>query len=296
MPIFEPRNTGRSGAETWSYAHLLANATFEILPMQSAAEAVVALPPNSRVSVTASPAKGMSATLSLANELRACGHRAVPHVSARLVRDRADLQHLVDQLAEADLSEIFVVGGDVAQPIGAYSDAASLLRELLALDHHITRIGIPAYPDGHASIAGTELRRALIVKQSLLADGGIAGWATTQMCFDTRQVTNWIREERVAGLKLPIHLGLAGVVSRARLLSIGTRIGVGTSIRFLRKNRHAARRLLVSAEYSPDELLQDSVDELRELGVDGLHFFTFNQVRQTEDWRMAQLAQLERSL
>ena len=47
-------------------------------------------------SVTASPAKGIEATVALCAELQLAGFTAVPHLSARMIRDRA---HLVDLVA-----------------------------------------------------------------------------------------------------------------------------------------------------------------------------------------------------
>ena len=42
------------------------------------------LPAGTRVSVTASPAKGMAATVELAEQLASIGLDVVPHISARL--------------------------------------------------------------------------------------------------------------------------------------------------------------------------------------------------------------------
>ena len=49
------------------------------------------LPAGATVSVTASPAKGIEATVALCEQLQARGFRAVPHLSARMIRDRAHL-------------------------------------------------------------------------------------------------------------------------------------------------------------------------------------------------------------
>ena len=73
----------------------LERADFEVIPLKGTVEAVKALPPGSTVSVTASPAKGMQATVDLARLLQEAGFRAVPHISARLVEGRKDLASII---------------------------------------------------------------------------------------------------------------------------------------------------------------------------------------------------------
>ena len=57
--------------------------------------------PGATVSVTASPAKGIEATVALCEQLQALGFRAVPHLSARMIRDRAHLSELIAWLEGA---------------------------------------------------------------------------------------------------------------------------------------------------------------------------------------------------
>jgi methylenetetrahydrofolate reductase (NADPH) len=105
------------------------------------------------------------------------------------------------------------------------------------------------------------------------------------MCFDADRLVGWLEGERAAGVSLPIHLGLPGVVDRTKLMTMGMRLGVGTSLRYLRKNRRALGKLLSRSEYDPDSLLKPLAGHLQRLGVDGLHCFTFNQVEATARWR-----------
>ena len=56
------------------------------------------------------------------------------------------------------------------------------------------------------------------------------------------------------GTRLPIYVGVPGVVSRAKLLRVSARIGIGDSLRFLRKNGSFAGRFLRGG-FSPDPLV-----------------------------------------
>ena len=78
-------------AETASarLAELLRNARFEVLPLEGIEEQVLEhLGADVKLTVTASPRRGLDATLELTERFTAAGYVTVPHISARLVRDR----------------------------------------------------------------------------------------------------------------------------------------------------------------------------------------------------------------
>ncbi|MEM9777776.1 MAG: hypothetical protein AAF902_24580 [Chloroflexota bacterium] len=265
--------------------------TFELIPLKSVEKGIAALPPNSKVSVTASPVKGLDATMALTDRVRDAGHRPIPHIAARLVEGPEHVASLAKWMRTEGYETLFCVAGDAETPAGPYEGAHAFLTDLLSMDHGLTSVGITAYPDGHALISSEICHEQLHAKQALLAEAGVDGWASTQMCFDTDLMTSWLRSEREAGLTLPVHLGIPGVVDRTKLMTMGARLGVGASLRFLKKNRTAVLKLLAPGSYDPDDILEPMVDELEELNIGGLHVFTFNQVANTEQWRQAVLAE-----
>jgi methylenetetrahydrofolate reductase (NADPH) len=104
------------------------------------------------------------------------------------------------------------------------------------------------------------------------------------MCFDADALVAWLRELRAEGITLPVLVGIPGEVERRRLLEISMRIGVGSSLSFLRKQR--GWRQLISRS-SPADRLVDALAGVigdPELGVVGFHYFTFNQLRETWNW------------
>jgi methylenetetrahydrofolate reductase (NADH) len=259
--------------------------SFELIPLKNLEHQLPLLPAGSRVSVTCSPAKGVDVTIAMAARLQGLGLRATPHVAARMVRDRAHLDELVAVSTSAGLREWFVVGGDAEHPLGSYTDGLSLIRDLLDRPHGLDAVGVPAYPDGHTFIPPVTVASALHDKQDLLADAGVAGWASTQLCFDPDVIKSWLQAERDAGLTLPVRLGLAGPVERTKLLALGMRVGVGQSLRYLRKNRRGLGGLLGGDGYDPDHLLEALRPDLEALGVNGIHLFTFNQLGAAVDWQ-----------
>jgi methylenetetrahydrofolate reductase (NADPH) len=264
---------------------LLRTPTFELIPLKNAMDQAAFLPPGSTVSVTASPTKGLEATVHLAARLRMAGFDVVPHMSARMVRDRAHLCALIAELDEAGVNRAFVVGGDEKEP-GDYADGLALLRELAEVGHPFRQIGIPAYPQGHAFIADGPLLDALRAKAAF------AHYMTTQLCFDPAAISSWIAGRRAEGLTLPVHIGVPGVAEPQKLLALAARIGVADTHRFLAKNiRFVARLVRSGGFYRPDALLEGIAPTLADpsANVTGFHLYLFNAVEATENWRRSKL-------
>ena len=269
-------------------AGLLRSPTFELIPLKNALDQAALLPSGATVSVTASPTKGLEATVALAVQLRADGFKVVPHLSARMVRDRQHLCDLVAALRDGGVDRAIVVGGDEKEP-GAYVDGLALLRELAEVGHPFREIGIPSYPQGHAFIADGPLLAALRAKAEF------ATYMTTQLCFDPTAISTWLAARRAEGLTLPVHIGVPGVAEPQKLLALAARIGVADTHRFLAKNvRFVARLVRSGGFYRPDALLEGMAPTLADpaANVTGFHLYLFNAVEATEGWRQAKLAQL----
>lgn len=266
-------------AERNGRQRLLDNTIFEVIPMKNTAEKARDLPAGATVSVTASPDKGMMATVELCESLAAAGYRVIPHISARMLSSVEELKTIIERVRDAGATKAFIVGGDATDGT-VFPDGIALVQALAEIDHPFTEIGVPAYPEGHPSISDPVLHDALLSKQPH------AQYMATQMCFDAGKISSWLKAERAAGVTLPLVVGIPGVTDPVRLATIGARIGVGQSLRYLRKNRAAVLKLLKPGPYDPTKL----VDKLAPLAVDpamnavGLHVFTFNQIEPTVEW------------
>jgi methylenetetrahydrofolate reductase (NADPH) len=282
------RRRSLSDQQAASVARVLEAPTFELIPLRNAMDQAALLPAGATVSVTASPAKGIEATIALCEQLQAHGFRAVPHVSARMIRDRAHLVDLVGWLEGAGVDRAFVVGGDAKEP-GAYPDGLALLREMAEIGHPLGEIGIPAYPQGHPFIPDGRLLEALRAKAAF------ATYMTTQLCFDPAAIGGWLAARRAEGIVLPVHLGVPGVAEPQKLLTIAARIGVADTHRFLVKNVRFVTRLVRSGGfYRPDGLLEGLAPVIADpdAGIVDLHLYTFNDVAAMEAWRRSYLDRL----
>jgi methylenetetrahydrofolate reductase (NADPH) len=275
-----------STTERAALTRVLSDPTFELIPLKNAREQAAALPRGATVSVTASPGKGMEATVDLTIELEQAGLRAIPHLSARMIRDRAHLSELLTRLADAGIDRAFVVGGDADEP-GEFLDGLSLLRAMADLGQLPRELGCPCYPQGHPDIPDVALEQALRDKAPFVR------YMTTQLCFDPKAIERFIAARRTEGNTLQVKIGLPGVAEIPKLLSISARIGVKDASRFVLKNARFVGALLRSGgTYRPSAL----VNKLAPLIADpaakviGFHLYTFNNVAATEDWRQAERA------
>lgn len=246
---------------------------FEVIPLRGIVDEVAGqLPAGSRVTITASPAQGLSATIEAAGTLAKSGFQAIPHLAARMIRGRAELEGLLGQLAAAGVGEVFVIAGDAPQPAGDFPGALALLEAITAAGTGMT-IGIGVHPEGHPFVGEAEAMTLLRAKAEH------ASYAVTQMCFTAAPLLEWTRGVRAAGIDLPVRPGIAVPVSTARLLRIGTRIGVGRSLRLLTESESGVRRLLGPARWDPAPLLAelDAAGAVEpRLALQGPHLYTFN--------------------
>lgn len=275
---------------TISYlAEALKSPRYEVIPLEGIEDQVFEhVPEQVKITVTASPSKGLDPTLRVAGRLSEEGYRVVPHLSARLVHSETHLAEILHRLRESGIREAFVVAGDRDEPVGEFVGAQDLLKAMSRMDHGLEEIGITGYPESHPFISDEETIRAMHEKAPY------AGYIVSQMCFDPRVIVSWVRRIRERGVRLPVEIGMPGPVDRLKLLRISASIGLGESARFLRKHHNRLLRLFVPGGYNPDHLVEGVMPSLGDpwSNIRGFHIYTFNEVYKTETWRRHELERL----
>jgi len=272
-----------------SVVPLLEHPRYEVFPASSVEDAVAEwVPASLTVTVTASPAKGLDATLDLAERLAARGYRVVPHVSARLVADDSHLAEIVARLLACGVDDVFVPAGDADPPAGRFGSALSLIERLTEMGRPFARVGITGYPESHPRIDDDITIQAMWDKRQH------AAYIVSNLCFDPAVLRRWISRVRARGVTLPLFVGMAGPVDRTRLVRMAAKAGAAESARFLAGHTEWLLRLGAPGGYRPDRLLDRTGATLAApaSAVAGLHLFTFNQIQQTEEWRRSLLGRL----
>ena len=260
---------------------------YEVLPTEDVEGLVVThVPQEVTITITASPRRGIEATINLAERLSRQGYSVIPHLSARLIRDTAHLHEILDAVNEMGVRDVFVIAGDAREPAGEFPDSVSLLEAMMRAGHGLRDIGVSGYPESHSFIDDDMTIQAMWDKRR------IATYIVSNLCFDPRVVKKWVGRVRRRGVELPIHIGMAGVADPAKLLRVSTRIGIVDSARFLRGHSNWFLRTLQPGGYNPERFASALLPDIAapDRKVAGLHVFTFNEIEPTERWRREMLA------
>jgi methylenetetrahydrofolate reductase (NADPH) len=250
---------------------------YEILPFGKGPEQAAQLEAPLHLTVTTSPKHGVDRSVDVALRCREAGHAVTLHLAARMVRGEDHLTEILERTQAAGMDDLFVIGGDAHEPLGPYTAAGGLLEVLVEHPLRPRLIGIGAYPEGHPLIAPDVLEAVLEEKAK------VADYLVTQLCFDTKALLAWLEGVRGRRIDLPLYLGAVGPIERVRLLEIATRIGVGPSLRFLRKQR-GLTQLFRNPSKSALRFFDQVQPRVGELGIVGFHLFTFNDLVGTQAW------------
>ena len=268
---------------------LLTSARFELMPFESFDEEITHLPDNATIAITTSPQLGIEKTVEKTEEAAEMGYDVVPHIAARYVEDREQLEAIAERLEQAGITDIFVPGGDREEPAGEFESALDLLEVLAETEYSFEEVGITGYPEGHDFIDDETLAESMARKTPH------ATYIVTQLCYDPDAVLEWVEDIRARGVKLPVEVGIPGVMNYQRLMQISQKVGVGDSIKFLRKTTGIlgfVKQLVGSrGTYEPDELIDGLAPYVGddEYNIRGVHIYTFNQTPDTEKWRHKRL-------
>ncbi|WP_261370956.1 methylenetetrahydrofolate reductase [Sphingobium sp. B2] len=248
-------------------------------------EAAPLIPQGTRLSITFLPGEEMPARVAAAAAARELGFIPVPHISARRIASKTDLETYLDALIDqAQVEDVFLIAGDPPEPLGPYEDSLGIIRSGVLSRYGISHVGIAGHPEGHGQVGPQMLRQAMLDKKSELEAQGIGYAIMTQFGFDADPVLEWLAQIRSDGIRAPVRLGVPGPASIKRLLSFAARCGVGTSTSVLKKYGISITKLLGTAGL--DRFVNGLAEGLR-LDIHGevaLHLYPFGGLRATAEW------------
>lgn len=262
-------------------ARALEQSYLEIIPAPGIEDRLQPIEEGTYVSITCSPVHGIDPTLELMDSLANRNLKLIPHVAARVVKDRQHLRDILARIEGAGVNSVFCPGGDAPEAFGIYGSSIQMLRDMADIGHDIEEVGVASHPEGHALVDDDTLVNILLEKQE------IANYLVTQMCFDPLLLVNWLRAIREAGVTLQAWIGLPGVADRGKLFKLSMRIGVGQSAKLLLRQKDLLKKMLQLKPYQPDELLAGLEPYIEDdfLNIPGFHLFSFNDIERTEQWR-----------
>ena len=246
------------------------------------------LPEGTRVYIAhidGTPIEDMVAT---AKRLNAEGYPVMPHFPARIIKDRATLLDWVARYkGEADVKQGLLLAGGVAQPVGDFETSMQLL-ESGAFDG-FDRLHVAGHPEGNKDIDPDGSDRMLMEAarwKSAFAERTDAKMAmATQFCFEADPVIAWVDRLAAEGVKLPVHIGVAGPAKLQTLIKFAIACGVGPSLRVLQKRAMDVTKLLLP--YEPTEFVAALAAHKAanpDFGIEAVHFFPLGGIKTNATW------------
>jgi methylenetetrahydrofolate reductase (NADPH) len=187
---------------------------------------------------------------------------------------------------DAGVDQVLAIGGDCDRPAGPFDSSLQVLETDLLQKYRITRVGLAGYPEGNPRISTPVLEAALNTKIAHARKSGLQPYVVTQFCFEAAPILDWVRTIRARGIDVPVRVGLAGPASVTTLMKFALRCGVGNSVRALSLRGAAIARML--SESGPERVIAGLAPSAPELGIEGLHFFTFGGFARTAAWAREQ--------
>ena len=206
---------------------------------------------NTSVNVTFLPGTDPNDTIAVAKRLSDEGMNAIPHIAARSLSDKDQLDGLLKRMtSEANVSEVLVIGGGVDKPVGAFDNTMQVLNTGLIQKYGISRIGVSGHPEGSPDIHDDALAQAIADKNAFAVSEGLSLYMETQFCFDAVSVLAWERAICEAGNALPIRVGIPGPATIKTLFRFAQISGIGPSMRFITKQaRNVAKLMTVQSPH-----------------------------------------------
>ena len=243
------------------------------------------LPEGTRVYIAhieGTPIEDMVAT---ARRLADEGFPVMPHFPARGIAGRAQLADWIARYrGEAGVDQALLLAGGYDRPVSEFEHSMALLDS--GLFDGFRRLHVAGHPEGNRDIdpdgGDLAVMDALRWKQAF-ADRTDAEWAiATQFCFEAGPVLAWADRLAAEGIRMPIHIGVAGPAKLQTMIKFAMACGVGPSLRVLQHRAADVSKLLLP--FTPEEFLRDLAAHRAanpDFNIHQVHFFPLGGITQT---------------
>jgi methylenetetrahydrofolate reductase (NADPH) len=257
------------------------NPRFEVMPFDSVKPKINDLPVNSSVAVTTSEQLGIEKTINFCEEISSQDRKIIPHIASRYIQDEKHFDEIYNRLKNIGVEDVFIPAGDLEDAEGRFESSYDLIKYIKSEDLNFDRIGVTGYPEGHEFLSKETLWEYLELKSE------IADYIVTQICFDPEKIIAWAEKVQSKSYNYDIVVGVPGVVEIEKMIKISRKIGVGDSLKFVKKTTGVIDflRNIISSKgrYNPESLVQ-SLEKSETVNFSSYHFYTFNRIESTSNW------------
>jgi len=153
------------------------------------------------------------------------GFRATPHIAARRIANAQTLRLALAELRAGGVEQILLVAGDVEHPAGEFTSTLDIFESGILERSGIMRVGVAGHPEGNKSVGLMLLWDALRIKQQFAERTGISLYIVSQFGLNAAAMAAWQRDVTQHGVRLPIHVGIAGPAPLSALIRNLSAIG-----------------------------------------------------------------------
>ncbi len=246
------------------------------------------LPRGTRVYIAHIEGTPIADMVATAARLRREGHEPMPHFPARIIDSKATLADWIARYrGEADVTQALLLGGGVNTPAGDFDSSMQLIET--GLFDGFRRLHVAGHPEGNKDIdkdgGDRVVMQALKWKQAFSERSDAEMAIATQFCFDAAPVIAWVDRLAAEGIRLPVHIGIAGPAKLQTLIRFAIACGVGPSLKVLQKRALDVTKLLLP--YEPTEIVAAlAAHKARhpDFGIEAVHFFPLGGIKTNADW------------
>lgn len=216
----------------------------------------------------------------------------VPHLTC-VCHSYEDVGDILERYAKAGVSNILALGGDPPKNLAGYekfkdafqhaADLVSFIKKFNASSAHPDErgfgIGVAGFPEGHPSTPN-RLQEMDYLKAKV--DAG-TDYICTQLFFDNHDFEDFRERCHFAGVKVPIIAGIMPITSASGMKRIADLAG---GARFPAR----LQKLIASCGSDEDAVQRAGIEyataqcaDLLQNDVDGIHFYTLNKSRATQE-------------
>lgn len=247
----------------------------------------VLLPKGTRVYIAHIDGTPIDDMVTTAKRIGAEGYDVMPHFPARIIKDKATLVDWVQRYKDVGVRQGLLLAGGVTNPVGDYSTSMQLLES--GAFTGFDRLHVAGHPEGNKDIDPDGSDKMVMDAarwKSAFGERTDAKMAmATQFCFEAAPVIAWVDRLAAEGIKLPVHIGVAGPAKLQTLIKFAISCGVGASLRVLQKRAMDVTKLLLP--YEPTEFVADLAAHKAAnpgFGIEQVHFFPLGGIKTNAQW------------
>lgn len=285
-----PKDSGHGAQNGAQMAAFLEGLSIEVMPRtaEKVEDFRPLLPRGTRVYIAHIEGTPIEEMIATAKRIRNEGFEPMPHFPARIIKDEATLNEWVMRYqGEAGVNQALLLGGGVKTPHGDFDNSMQLIET--GAFAGFARLHIAGHPEGNRDIdadgGDRVVMEALRWKQAFSERTDADMAIVTQFAFEAKPIIAWVDRLQAEGIKIPVHIGIAGPAKLQTLVKFAIACGVGPSLKVLQKRAKDVTKLLLPFE--PTDLVAELAAHKAanpNFGIESVHFFPLGGIKTNATW------------